>query len=213
MKIMSRDFTPKEKILLAILFVLVIGAAYYWLIFVPCGNAIDRANADRDATQAELLIARTKEAQLQKMQSELDSLGELQYASRMESYNNSKEELKLLNSVLEAADEYSVSFSSASREGDQIRRNFTMQFTTVNFATAKEIIRRLSDSELRCLLGDVQYVTSLRRLAEDESRTNARLIDDIYYYDVITVDMTATFFETMVGGTPDAGLPADEAAS
>ena len=212
MKIMSRDFTPKEKILLVILLLLVLFAAYYWLIYVPCGNAIDRANADRDATQVDLTIAAAKEAQLKKMQSELDSLGELQYASRMESYNNSKEELKLLNGVLEAADEYSVSFASVSRDGDQIRRNFTVEFKTVNFTTAKEIIQRLSESELRCLLGDVQYTTSLYRLADYETRANARLIDDIYYYDVITVDMTATFFETMVGGTPDAGLPADKEA-
>ena len=66
---MSRDFTTKEKILLVILLILVLGVAYYWLIFVPCRNAIEAANADRDATQTELLIAQAKEAQLKKMQS------------------------------------------------------------------------------------------------------------------------------------------------
>ena len=212
MKIMSRDFTTREKILLVILLILVLGVAYYWLIFVPCRNNIEAANADRDATQAELMIAQAKEAQLKKMQSELDSLGELRYASRMESYNNSKEELRLLNSVLEAADEYAVSFASASRNGDQIRRNFTMEFKTFDFTTAKEIIQRLSKSELRCILGDIQYGTSLYRLGDYETHVGARLIGDYYYYDVITVNMTATFFETMVGGTPDAGLPADSAA-
>ena len=212
MKIMSRDFTPREKILLVILFILLLGVAYYWLVFVPCSNAIEKAHIDRDVAQTDLKIAQAKEEQLKKMQNELDSLGELQYASRMASYNNSKEELQLLNSVLEAADDYSVSFASASRNGDQIRRNFTMQFTTFDFATAKKIIQRLSESDLRCLLGDMEYTTSLHRLTEIESRIGARLIDDYYYYDVITVNLTATFFETMVGGTPDAGLPVDKDA-
>ncbi len=212
MKIMSRDFTLKEKVLLGILFVLLLCAAYYWLVYVPCSNAIAAANADRDKTAVDLTIARAKEDQLIAMQKELDSLGELQYASRMPSYNSSNEELSLLNGILMAADDYAVSFASASRNGDQIRRNFTMQFKTRNFATAKDIIRRLSESELRCLIGDIQYVTTLRRAAEGEAYTGGRMIDNLYYFDVITVDMTATFFETMVGGTPDAGLPADKAA-
>ena len=213
MKILSRDFTLKEKILLVVLCVLLVGLAYYWLVFIPCRDNIDAAHADRDAAQDELIVAMLKENQLKQMQSELDRIGELQAASRMESYNASKAELTTLNNVLEAADDYAVSFSGVTRNGDQIRRNFTLQFRTGSFQTAKAIVSRLSDSEYRCLLGDLQYATTLRRLIDDERAPVVRVIEDRRYAEDIVVTTTATFFETMYGGTPDAGLPADEAAS
>ena len=212
MKILSRDFTLREKILLIVFCLILLALAYYRFVYVPCNDAIALARADRDMYQTQLLGALTKEAQLRRMKTELDSLGELQETSRMDSYNNSKAELSLLNSVLEAADKYSVSFASVTRDGDQIRRNFSLQFTTGSFDAAKQIVARLSESEYRCLIGDMQYTKTLRRAEEGEALTGGQWIDGVYYFNVITVTTTATFFETMYGGTPDAGLPADRAA-
>ena len=212
MKILSRDFTLKEKVLLLILCLVLVGLAYYRFVFVPCQDAISRANNTRDALQIELLGAMTKEAQLKKMKDELDSLGELRETSRMDSYNNAKAELSLLNSVLEAADEYAVSFASVTKDGDQIRRNFSLQFQTGSFAAAKQIVARLSESEYRCLLGDIQYSSTVRVASEKEKTVGGYWDGEVYYFNVITVNTTATFFETMYGGTPDAGLPADKSA-
>ena len=212
MKVLSRDFTLREKILLIVFCLILLALAYYRFVYVPCSDAIANARADRDMYQTELLSAMTKEAQLRRMKTELDSLGELQETSRMDSYNNSKAELSLLNSVLEAADKYSVSFASVTRDGDQIRRNFSLQFTTGSFDAAKQIIACLSESEYRCLIGDMQYTKTLLRAEEGETFTGGQWIDGVYYFNVITVATTATFFETMYGGTPDAGLPADRAA-
>ena len=212
MKALSRDFTLKEKILLLVLCLILLALAYYRFIYVPSVRAIETANNERDSLQTELLISVTKESQLKKMKDELDGLGELHEASRMESYNNSKAELSLLNTVLEAADDYSVSFAGVTKDGDQIRRNFRLEFKTDSFAAAKEIIEKLSGSEYRCLLGDMRYSTALRAAGEKERTVGGRWIDGKYYFYVITVDTTATFYETMYGGTPDAGLPAEKTA-
>ena len=56
----------------------------------------------------------------------------------------------------------------------------------------EKVIKELADCKWRCLIGDVQCTQGTKR---DKSS------------DLITVNATATFFETMVGGTPDAGLP------
>lgn len=215
MKILSRDFTTKEKVLLVILCLILLALAYYRFVYVPSVDAVAAANADRDMYQIELIGALTKEKQLRQMQEELDELGELQTASRMESYNNSKAELTLLNSALETASSYSVSFAGVTRDGDQIRRNFSLSFTTKDFASAKKIVDRLAESEYRCLIGDMHYNKSYVRAQLEEGEIPAapgRWFDEVYYYDVISVDTTATFFETMVGGTPDEGLPADKKA-
>lgn len=212
MKVLSRDFTTKEKVMLLILCLLLVGLAYYRFLWAPCTDAVSTANSQCESLQTELLTAMAKEKQLKKMSDELDALGELQETSRMESYNNTKAELTMLNNILEAANDYSISFSGVTKDGDQIRRNFSLSFETDSFAAAKQIIALLSKSEYRCLLGDMQYSVALRRLGENETARVTRTVDDVVYAETVNVTTMATFFETMYGGTPDAGLPADKTA-
>lgn len=207
MKALSRDFTTKEKVLIVILLVILIGLAYYRFVHVTCKEAIQAAHAERDMHETELLAVQMKEKQLRDMKEELDSLGELQSTSRMESYNNSKAELSLLNSILVAAQDYSITFVNVTRDGDQIRRNFNLSFTTGDYASAKKIISSLADSEYRCLIGDIKYSASVRRAEKDEPTVGGKWVDEVYYFDVIRVDTSATFFETMYDGVPDDGLP------
>ncbi len=196
MKMLSRDFTSKEKAMLLVLGLLLLALSYYRFLWVPTSESMTRARDRADSLQNELTLTLVKEARLKKMQEELDSLGKLELASRMGSYNNSKAELTLLNSVLEEADSYYITFSSVTRDGDQIRRSFRLEFTADNFAQVKQIMRHLTESEYRCLLGDVNYSVETRRGAK--------------YYGKPTVTAAATFFETMYDGVPDAGLPAEE---
>ena len=210
MRALSRDFTTKEKVLIVILLVILIGLAYYRFVHIPCKEAIERAHSERDMYQTELVAVQKKEAQIRAMKEELDSLGELQSTSRMESYNNSKAELALLNSALEAASDYSVNFASVTRSGDQIRRNFNLSFTTDSFASAKRIIETLSDSEYRCLIGNMSYSNSLRRAEKGEETLGGKWVDDVYYFNVVKVTANATFYETMYGGVADDGLPASK---
>ena len=196
MKMLSRDFTPKEKIMLLVLGLLLIALCYYRFLWVPTSEALVAARDRAETLQTDLTMTRIKEAKLKKMQDELDSLGKLELTSRMGSYNNAKAELSLLNGVLEAADTYSVSFASVTRDGDQIRRNFTLKFTADDFPQVKQIIQHLTESEYRCLLGDVRYAVETRQGSKD--------------YGKVTVEAAATFFETMYDGGPDAGLPEEE---
>ena len=132
--------------------------------------------------------------QLTKMREELDKIGE--NADRMESYNNAKAELSLLNNALSNAREYSIAFEDVTRDGDQIRRNFSLEFTADSFDAAKAILMQLTASEYRCLIGDVEYTQGRAGAAAGSVELSA----------------TATFYETMVGGKPDAGLPQDTGA-
>ena len=59
----------------------------------------------------------------------------------------------------------------------------------------KQIFSDLTGGPFRCLIGDIACsVTNQNNEAG------------------LSVSATATFYETMVGGTPDAGLPADTGA-
>ena len=111
--------------------------------------------------------------------------------------------------MLGPATEYSIKFSNIKRDGDLLRRNFTLMFKTDSFVSAKRIIASLEESPYRCILGDIQYQHSLRRAESEEPTRGGRWIDDEYFYDVVTVNTNATFFETMYDGVADAGLPAE----
>ena len=209
MKILSRDFTTKEKIMIVVFCLILLGLAYYRFFYVPTQDQIAAANSQKANYETELMEVMAKEAQIRKMKEEIDELGELSNVSRIESYNNSKQEISLLNRVLGPATEYSIRFSDINRDGDLLRRNFTLMFKTDSFVSAKRIISSLEESPYRCVLGDIQYQLSLRRADSEEPTRGGRWIDDEYFYDVVTVNTNATFFETMYDGVADAGLPAE----
>ncbi len=195
MKTAHREFNKAEKALLLVLALLLVGLAYFQFVYRPVSESTSKSHSERDALEIELMGVQTRLNQLAKMQEELDRIGT--NGDRMESYNNSKAELALLNNTLASAQQYSITFANVTRDGDQIRRNFTLQFTADSFATAKRILTQLAASEYRCLLGDVDYSTKTSR---DKDA------------DLVEVSVSATFYETMAGGTPDAGLPEDGGA-
>ena len=191
MKVMSRDFTLAEKALLLILALILVGLAYYYFVDIPVRNAIKSSQAEADMLQAELDTAQQRAMYLQGVQRNLDELERTEGFSWMGSYNNSKAEVKFLNDVLADAMKYTINFADVTRNGDQIRRNFTLKYQTMDYAAAQDIMTRLLQGENRCLVGDMRCSVGRDGM--------------------VVVDALATFYETMVGGVPDAGLPSDSA--
>ena len=193
MKIWSRDFTRTEKILLAVLFILLFGYAYYLLVDAPVRKGIASAQAEAQAVEAEMSAVSAKARYLEQLQQELNEVKTRDSLSRMESYNNSNAEVAFLHDVLGSSTlDYTIEFSDITRYKDQIRRNFSVQFRTRDYNGMRLIIENLCASRYRCLVNEIRcQMTS----TEKES--------------YVTANVTATFFETMVGGKPDAGLPED----
>ena len=190
MKILSRDFTKTEKLLILFLVLLLLGLSYYRYIYVPIEETISNARAERDALSAELTTQQAALARIKKMREEMDETDIAK--DRMASYNNFDAEVQLLNEILMRSRQYTINFDRLTRNGDQIRRSFRLQFTTYSFADAKEILLALTNGEFRCLLGDMSFSAT-------EERETGRLL--------YSASVTATFYETMVGGVADAGLP------
>ena len=192
MKFLSRDFTRTESILLILLGLILVGLFYYRFVDVPVRETIISSNADADMYQSQIDVIQQQVLKLQdikKSMDELEAAGDLSY---MASYNNSKAEITFLNDILKDTLQYSISFGEVSRAGNQIRRNFTLQYQTKGYNAAQNILMKLCDGEYRCLIGDVRCT-----------------IDN---QNIVTMNQTATFYETMVGGTADAGLPQDGAS-
>ena len=208
MKRLSRDFTRGEKVLLLLLALVLVGMAYYFVVDRPVRTALESAKAEKEALVTELTALQGRLAKMEKMQAELEALQANPEMSHMGSYNNSKAELDFLNELLDETDEYTVSFTGVTRDGDQVRRNFNLKFTVNDYATAERLLKKIYSCDLRCLLNDINYTKT-----RTYYNTTDRLRYARDYYERVNVTATATFYETMVGGTADAGLPASGKAA
>ena len=208
MKRLSRDFTRGEKALLLLLALVLVGLTYYLVVDRPVRSALESARAEKEALVTERTTLQGQIARMEKMEKELESIRANPGVSQMGSYNNSKAELDFLNELLAETEEYNVSFTGVTRDGDQVRRNFNLKFTVQDFATAERLLKKIYACDMRCLINDISYSTT---------RTYYNSADRLHYardyYERVNVSATATFYETMVGGTADAGLPSSGKAA
>ena len=195
MKGLSRNLTKSELTLLAILIVLILGAAYFYLVDQPVRAGIAAAEAKEAALIPEVDEVNARLAEINNMENELAEMEANGHGlSYMPSYNASKAELDFLNNVLAQAEDYIISFSDVSREGDQIRRAFSLQYTARDYDEAIAIIKAMEECENRCLVGNftVNPVQGEDILTEE-----------------VTVACNAIFYETAYEAVVDKDLPPD----
>lgn len=188
----SRSFTNTEKILIALLALVLIALVYYQFVQRPVHEAVDKYNAEAQSLEIEIDSAQQRAEKLHNLQNSMDELEAQGKMSYMGSYNHSKPEVRFLNDLLADTLTYSINFTNVTRSGSQIRRSFKLQYSTGGFRKARDILENLQKCENRCLVSDIRC--------------------GIAASGYTTVEANATFYETMEGGTPDAGLPADSAA-
>ena len=198
MKKLNREFTTREKLLILLLCLILVGLAYYQFVDQPVRTALNNAHAERDSLLTELTAVNAKLAVMRRMRDEMEDITAGGTVSEMKSYNNSKPEIALLNDILRGTPDYTITFADVTRDNDQIRRNFSLTFVSDKYASIQRIVKQLSESPYRCLIGDLKISVTRGKTMEEGP---------------INVNATATFFETMVGGVVDAGLPATSAAA
>ena len=155
MKLLSRDFTALEKLVLLVLVLLLMGLGYYRFIDQPVRQGIEEAEAQQEKLQADL---NDVEGRIQDYLNRLDELNQAkELRQSMPSYNSSEEEIRILNGVLGAALNYSFNMEKVTLSGNQIRRNFTFSFESPDFGNVRDIFTGLSNSRVRCLIGNVEY--------------------------------------------------------
>ena len=216
MSALNHEFSLKEKILFLILVLLLLVFGYYYFVDQPVRTAIQTANDDSELLELEISAAQTKLMKLQKMQKELDTMDlSVDY---MPSYNGIKGEMSMLNDVMTSAIDYTITFSNVTRDGNQIRRNYTLQFTSDSYDSAVNMLNSIANSKYRCTLSYVSfsctyirsgyYLNGLYVTFDSDYERGNDLTDGL-----VQVSLTATFYETMVGGKEDSGLPKDTSSS
>ncbi|MCR5544997.1 MAG: type II secretion system protein M [Lachnospiraceae bacterium] len=195
MKALSKDFTQREKVLLVILGILLVLVFYYYVVDLPLRNQEQTLNGQKTTLTADVEAAEEKVKEYENMESLLSKMDAS--SPRMESYNNRTNEINFLNDLLANTASYTLGFSPVTVEGNQVRRTFSLSYTCGSYSEAMSILEQLDECKYRCLVTDVSCVPA---------NSNTTLTG------AVNVTVNATFYETLVGKTTDAGLPEEEVA-
>ena len=149
---LNYSFSKREIALILALILVLVGLLYYRFVYLGISNQVDQYNtAD---LEAQIQLEQLQLIQWEKMQNEIDEAGKVSTSS-LETYDNQKAEINLLNDIFEPVIRYNFSFEKPVATGDTVRRNVSVSFTTIDYLSALDIIRQLHDSRFRVLLRDI----------------------------------------------------------
>lgn len=192
---MKRKFTARESALLLILVVMLLGLFYYLALYRPVNQEVERCSAEQVVADEELDWQISKASRKKRMAEELDNAPQ-KVQGEILPYNNIKNEMTDLYDALQPAAAYSLSFSEAVAAGSMVRRDISISFQADTYQKVRAILKRMHDSPYRCLLKDLAVSVNKGR-EETNSISNAELIN---------VNVTVTFYETLAGADNTNGL-------
>lgn len=145
---MNRAFSTREKVLLVILALLLIGVGYFKLLLEPINESIDNYTQLASSEQDAMLQGTAQLVQLRQMEQELEVIHESGEAVPLPAYDNAEGLLVELNHILAASTEYTLNFGTVDMldGGYIVRRPLSLQFSAKNYAAARGILAALHDS-------------------------------------------------------------------
>lgn len=189
---LSREFTTREKILIVALAFLLIGILYYQFVYKTTKANIKKY--DTSTLSSTLKIEQSKAQKMKTMKAEMAS-NKQKDNGVVASYNNIKNEVKALNDIFAGATTYNVEFEDPTKDGEAVRRNIDITFTTTSYSSAKKIINKLYKCKYRCLISDISIGSVSSTGTNASSSTGS-----------VSGTIKATFFETLYNAVTEDGL-------
>ena len=191
--ILKREFTFREKILILVAAVLALGLIYYNFVYKYFQNQI--ALYSTASLEDELMVEQNKAMRISQMQQIIEeSKGKVK--GDLSVYNNQSAEIIEMGKIFdEDGDNVSISWSDPVLTGTIIRRDVNISFHTDSYQKFKNVLKKMSEMQYRCLIGNVTV--------SDGRNDN---VEGIAASDDINASISVTFFETSEGATSLAGL-------
>ena len=197
MKGLTRNFSRKEKVLIVLMVIVLLILAYSQFVDKPIKQSIEDERSQQNSIRTEIEAVNSQILEMEQMQQEIAELESIGKIILMPPYNASQKETNFISNVLQTTKGFNIAIADCTRNGDQIRRQFTVTFTTDTYKEMEWFLTKVSECPYRCLISEARCSVGRQRTPEGEEVSN------------VVTTLTFTFFETMVGGTPDAALPSE----
>lgn len=176
---MNYTFSKREKILILIFAVLLLGIFYFKFFLEPLNASIEQAQLNTETEQTTLVQNTAQLTKMRNMEQELEEIKAQGNVKPLPSYDNSEVMLTDLNSILSAASDYSLSFGATYTLPDAsyiTARPVTLVFVTGSYNTARSIIDELHES------ANINQVSDLSMNFTNDSNVNVSLT--LTYYEL-----------------------------
>lgn len=174
--------SARETVMLVFLAVLLIGLAYYMGFYTPLQSELSSISNQCADIDTQITASMVKINSMNSMQEELDEIFSrpADEITEIAPYDNKEVVLTQLYGILAQTQDYSLSFTDPDVQKDgTVRRNISMSFHCADYNAAKAVIRDLTDSQWRCLVGNLSIVGDEKNILEGG----------------VSVTATITFFE------------------
>ncbi len=188
---MNRKFTNREIVLILILCILLLGVLYYEIVVKETDKMIEQYNTEE--LESQLLIEQTKALSMMKMKNEMASPN-LKATGIVPSYNNIKNEIKVLNDIFAKANSYNLDFQQAIKSDNVVRRDINITFSAGNYTDVKSILKDIHNCKYRCLIRSINVVAASPESSGIKGGGDVNAV------------LTVTFYETLYNANTTAGL-------
>lgn len=189
--VLNRSFSTRETVLILILAALLVVACYYFLVVKNVADTVAKNNAQLAGIETSIQVQESLATDRARMKAELAELGDDETLPEVAVYDNIRNELNELNTLLGSATTYNLSFGQPTVDGQLVRRTVAVSFTVPSYAAALDVVRQLENGTYRCQITDFTMTGDL--LANGSvSSVNATL--------------NVTYLETTNGATNTSGL-------
>lgn len=188
---LSKQLTRREKILLIPLALLVIFAAYFFLVHRPVTEELDRISTRTEDVNLNLTVLTAKKQRMDQMQAELDKLLAQPNTAEIPAYDNLEQVMAYLNYVLAFTDKYSLSFAGVQQSDGAsiVRRPLALSFECQNYELARLVVDQLQNCPYRCQISNLSLSTVTLQGADREQELSLTET-------AVSVSLTVTFFES-----------------
>ena len=189
--VLNRSFSTREKVLLLILAIIILGAVYFMVIVKGTSETIQANTTETAEVEAKVKLGNTLLSQRQAMKKELDKLGSTASLPVIGTYDNLTAEVDELNSILSGVESYDISYSAPRVSDTTVRRECTVKFTMADTSEVIDVVKKLQNGKWNCQVTDVTVSAAMN---SDNSIKN------------VTGSMTITYYETTTGASTTEGL-------
>lgn len=186
-----KKLTKREKVLLAVLLVIIVVVAWYKLVYEPINGKIEKFNQDLKSEQTELTVLTPKIKLKKEMQEAVEKIKADPSAEKIPAYDNSKELMVALNKIMSTAKSYSIDFGEADRDDYIFIHKILLTYTTDTYKQARKIIDRLATETFVNQISDVRFTDASKtvNIKNAKGETVSKLDEET------KVTLTITFFE------------------
>lgn len=179
---MNRSFTTREKILLLLLTIMILGVGYFKLFYQPMQEQITASQQRQIAAEDQFSVEAVRLQRMKNMQNEIEQFkqsGATVY-SEIPPYDNIQNVMIQLNTILGQAKDYSISFQDVQKQDDSklVIRPIELSFT----ATVHTVMDELYHCRFRCAIEQIAV----------SANENLSVNNDI------SVSLSITFYEKQI---------------